>query len=89
MIYLSGTDVAILGEQSKWVPVSPKRVLSIRSTPTDPLLQLEISGALNETIQFSFLINNTYKDIECSFEQGNIMKVLVDLSFSSPRMNCY
>lgn len=71
----SGGKIALIGEQSKWVPVSPKRVLNIDSDSTS--LQVQLQGARNETVEFSFMINDEYTKIKCHFVESTLMKIII------------
>ena len=80
MVYLfqSGYKLGIIGEQSKWVAVSPQRVLSIEQT-TDSL-QIYLQGGVDERIEFSLLINGSLKKAQCNFNPTGSAKIVVDLS---------
>lgn len=74
---VNGNDVAILGEQSKWVPISPKRLVNINFMSES--LQLIVNGSVNEQIEFSFLINDAYRKVSCHFENTTKKMILVNL----------
>ncbi|CAC5388315.1 unnamed protein product [Mytilus coruscus] len=60
----SGKIVYILGEQSKWVPVSPQRITKIEVLPDT--LHLHINGTSSETITMNFIVDDTLKNVTCT-----------------------
>jgi hypothetical protein len=72
---LNNNKIALIGEQSKWVPVSPNRVLKITSENSQ--LQVQIQGAANETVEFSFMINEQLTKVECKFIYKTQMNIVV------------
>lgn len=55
----------ILGEQQKWVPMSPQRISSINHSPSSLVIGLD--GVPGENVEFSFFINQSFKKLECNF----------------------
>nr|XP_022327168.1 uncharacterized protein LOC111126669 isoform X3 [Crassostrea virginica] len=53
---LNGTDITIFGETSKWVPMSPSRVLKIIHAENN--MRVGIRGKPGEEVTMAFLINN-------------------------------
>ncbi|VDI03306.1 Hypothetical predicted protein [Mytilus galloprovincialis] len=60
----SGKIVYILGEQSKWVPVSPQRITKIEVLPDT--LHLHINGTSSETITMNFIVDDKLKPVTCT-----------------------
>ena len=82
----NGQKVALLGEQSKWVPVSMKRVLRIYNE--DSTLNVQIQGAVNERIEFSFLINEKLTKVECNFTSSHFLNIAVSFG-QQPNVTCH
>ena len=78
--------MGILGEQSKWIPVSPQRVLDIEQG-TDYLI-MQLQGALDETVLFSFIVNEIYMSVNCHFIANNQMKIKIELTADQPEYKC-
>ncbi|XP_063423508.1 uncharacterized protein LOC134707561 isoform X1 [Mytilus trossulus] len=64
----SGKIVYILGEQSKWVPVSPQRITKI--DVLSDTLHLHINGTSSETITMNFIIDDQLKPVTCTVSKN-------------------
>ena len=76
VLQINGKNIAFLGELTKWVPVSSKRVQFIQTT--DNGLIIQINGAINEKIEFGFSIDNQPATIECDFGDSTSLKIMLD-----------
>lgn len=70
--------VGILGEQAKWVPISPQRITSVKIDQSSLILNL--NGSFDELVTMAFFINNVYTTVECNFSSKNRMIILLDLT---------
>ena len=75
----------ILGEQAKWVPISPQRVKNIQQDTTS--MRIQLSGALNESVTFGFSVNYKYMSVDCDFGSKTQMTIQVLVS-STVQLNC-
>ncbi len=67
---------ALLGEQSKWISVSPNRFLEV--TSTDESLDAIVQGTPGETVTVSFADpNNKIVTVDCVFSSGRSAKASV------------
>ena len=65
MIFFRSDLILLLGETSKWVPLSPKRVKSIIQTEIDVFVKIQ--GAINEHVKFKvFSKTNGVHSIDCN-----------------------
>ena len=77
----------ILGEQSKWVPISPQRVTDIQHNASS--LTITISGSQNEIVTFGFSINYKYQSVQCAFNINKTqMKIQLTVS-PSVQLTCF
>ena len=53
----------IFGEMNKWVPMSPKRVLSI--SWTNETVTVPLWGAVNETFDFWYILGSKVDMVTC------------------------
>ena len=84
-VLFSGALVNLLGEQAKWVPVSPQRVGNIIQSSTS--LSVFINGALNEVAAFGFSINFKYQSVQCDFKSKTQMNIQLSIS-PSLQLSC-
>ena len=71
----------IFGEMDKWVPVSPKRVLSI--SWTNETVTAPLKGATNETFDFWYMLGSKADMVTCTlnstgaatFKMDNILGI--------------
>lgn len=63
---LDGTNVTIIGEMSKFVPVSPQRFRSIQLSTNS--INIQVYGAITEEIEFTFTLNQRFNTIKCTFD---------------------
>jgi hypothetical protein len=80
---LEGTNVTIIGEMSKFVPVSPQRFKSIQLNANSILIQ--VYGAINETIEFTFALNQSFNSIKCTFDSSKQRTIQI----SANSANCF
>lgn len=60
--------VAVLGELSKYVPISPQRISAVDVSEEDVVIQLK--GANAEKVTMFFLVNNNSVKISCTFDNS-------------------
>ena len=59
---INGTAVYLLGELSKWVPVSPKRIQNIRA---DVDLVVDVTGMPTEEVEFFAVVGHNITSFKC------------------------
>ncbi|KAL5016032.1 hypothetical protein ScPMuIL_005621 [Solemya velum] len=68
-VFSVGTSsVLIYGEEDKWVPMSPQRVLRIATTNDD--ITLTVKGSFEETVKFAFIewsSGSSLRSVTCTF----------------------
>ncbi|XP_033764085.1 uncharacterized protein LOC117345186 [Pecten maximus] len=63
VFYMNGTNIGVLGEINKWVPMSPQRVnLVVRGETT---VDVVVMGEPYEELEMSFLINSRVMNYVC------------------------
>ncbi|CAK8679724.1 unnamed protein product [Clavelina lepadiformis] len=67
------TTIAILGERSKWVPVSSRRIRSIE-VKGDNLL-VDIVGKPGEMVAMDFMFNSKYSTVSCAIPSDGVVRV--------------
>lgn len=70
----------ILGELSKWVPVSPMRVTRMTLSSED--VQVFLSGAPGEAVEFSYLADTKMTRVNCVMSSAGTAKIFLG------RMKC-
>lgn len=65
---LKNSTVLLLGELSKWVPVSPDRIDDISLTPES--LNIAMTGAAHEKVTMTFMFNQKPFHATCSFSES-------------------
>jgi hypothetical protein len=79
--------VNILGEQAKWVPISPQRVTNIQQNASS--MTMTINGSLNEIVTIGFSINYKYQSVQCAFNLNKTqMKIQLTVS-PSVQLTCF
>ena len=63
-------ELVLLGELSKWIPVSPKRVLDISYDQDD--FRVTLTGAAGEVVSFSAVYRQTYLQFHCVLSQAGL-----------------
>ncbi|XP_042870833.1 uncharacterized protein LOC122252411 [Penaeus japonicus] len=71
-IAAEGRDLFILGEKSKWVPISPQRISGIEATPTG--VSVSVSGVVGERVVLSFSDGEVF-DVTCDFQASGVMTI--------------
>lgn len=66
LITFSAPVQAVLGDISKWVPMSSDRVRDLTYGRTDIVATLD--GPAEETVSMYFLVNNEVKQSDCSLK---------------------
>ena len=66
---LLGNGWGLVGETSKWIPVSPVRVRSVATSGGGPgaPVTLQLAGAAGESITFRFAFKGQVHAVECVF----------------------
>ncbi|XP_055954459.1 uncharacterized protein LOC126814885 [Patella vulgata] len=68
-------EVVILGELSKWVPVSPQRVQEI--SQSDDII-ITITGKQSESVTFSFSVDGVIRSINCVLGSSGTAQIHVE-----------
>ena len=58
-----GQELLLLGERSKWIPMSKQRVVSIQSDAEE--LTVKLKGESGEKVVFSYVLNQQARDVTC------------------------
>lgn len=59
----SGEELLLLGELTKYVPVSPQRILNIQWDTAD--FTLQIRGAAGERVTLTYLLGSQRSEVTC------------------------
>ena len=77
-----GVDVLLLGETSKWVPMSPKRVASITLTTHD--IQVTLNGGAREKVTFMVLYGESVIEFYCQMSEAGTALLSVASNACNP-----
>ena len=69
LVYFSSPVQAVLGDVSKWVPMSSDRVLELNYGQTEIVATL--TGHMDETVTMSVLIDGVVMEADCSLISSN------------------
>lgn len=73
MYFFRGVDLLLLGETSKWVPMSPKRVRSIEVSSED--VKLILTGGAHETVSFLVLYGQSVIEFYCLLSEAGLAEL--------------
>ncbi|XP_050403537.2 uncharacterized protein LOC126819480 [Patella vulgata] len=73
-IIKTSPEIVILGELSKWVPVSPQRVQEINQS--DDII-ITITGKQSESVTFSFSVDGVIRSINCVLGSSGTAQIYV------------
>ena len=72
----------LLGETSKWVPMSPKRVSGITLTTHD--IQVTLNGGARENVKFMVLYGESVIEFYCQMSKAGTALLSVASSTCNP-----